>query len=120
MRIKIKRVYEKYAKEDGFRVLVDRLWPRGISKENAGFDLWLKEIAPSNELRKWFNHDPAKWELFKKKYFKELRSNSEALIPLIEKIGKTDLILLYSSKEERYNNAAALKEFIENYISPER
>ena len=120
MILKIKRVYEKYSEEDGYRVLVDRLWPRGISKEKAGVDLWLKEIAPSNELRKWFNHEPAKWELFKKKYFKELSSNTEALIPLIEKTSKTDVTLLYSSKEERYNNAAALKEYIENYISPER
>lgn len=120
MRIKIKRVYEKSSMEDGFRILVDRLWPRGISRENAKIDLWLKDIAPSNELRKWFGHDPEKWMDFKRKYFEELISNPEPLKLLSEKAGSKNITLLYSTKEERFNNAVALKEFIESYISPER
>jgi len=120
MKLNTKRVYESSSVDDGFRVLVDRLWPRGLSKEKAGIDLWMKEIAPSSELRKWYNHDPGKWKEFKKKYFRELNSNKELLNPLIEKIRGSDVTLLFSSKEERYNNAVALKEYIENYISPER
>jgi len=79
MNLKIKRVYEKPSESDGFRVLVDRLWPRGIKKEKAGIDLWLKDIAPTNELRKWFGHKPEKWNDFKFRYFEELKLNSEAL-----------------------------------------
>ena len=120
MSLKIKRVYDEQSIEDGFRILVDRLWPRGISKDRAGIDLWLKDIAPSDDLRKWFNHDPVKWEGFKKKYFEELRSNTKTLKPLIEKTMDTDVTLLFASKEKTLNNAAALKEYIESYISPDR
>lgn len=112
--IKVKRVYEEPEESDGFRILVDRLWPRGISKEKAKIQLWLKEIAPTNELRKWYSHDPAKWEEFKKRYYEELKSKYD-LIEQIKKIEKEEgtVTLLYSSKEEKINNAAALKELLE-------
>lgn len=108
--IRIKRIYNEAAKEDGFRILVDRLWPRGIKKEKARIDLWLKEVAPSSELRKWFSHDPAKWEEFKKKYEKELATKQQLLkqIRLIEK-EKGMVTLLYSAKDIEHNNAVALK-----------
>lgn len=108
--ITIKRIYDKPEKKDGFRILADRLWPRGLSKEKAKIDLWLKEIAPSNELRKWFSHDPKKWNDFKKKYKSELRDKPELeKIKQIEKEEKT-LTLLYSAKDEKHNNAIVLKE----------
>ncbi|MDD4251358.1 MAG: DUF488 domain-containing protein [Candidatus ainarchaeum sp.] len=111
--IRIKRIYDKPDKNDGFRILVDRLWPRGISKENAKIDLWLKEIAPSNELRKWFSHDPKKWTIFEKKYKFELTNNQD-LIKEIKKLEKTQKIitLLYSAKDEEHNNALTLIEFL--------
>ena len=120
MKIELKRIYEKHSKNDGYRVLVDRLWPRGVSREKAGIDLWLKEIAPSGELRKWFAHKPEKWDDFKNKYFDELKLNHAGVEVLINHLEKDKITLLYSAKEERYNNAAALKEYIEFYISPER
>jgi uncharacterized protein YeaO (DUF488 family) len=111
--IKIKRVYEKPEKKDGFRVLVDRLWPRGMKKSEAGIDLWLKDIAPDSDLRKWFSHDPDKWDEFKKRYFKELGKKEEALFPILEKGKKETVTLLYGSREERFNNAVALKEHLD-------
>ena len=119
-KLKIKRVYEQRSENDGYRVLVDRLWPRGIKKEAAGIDLWLKDIAPSAELRKWFGHKPEKWKKFKEKYFEELESNS-GLNELIKTVSSNSIVtFVYSAKEENFNNAVALLEFIENYISPER
>lgn len=109
--ISVKRIYEKYDKTDGKRILVDRLWPRGIKKEDAKIDFWLKEIAPSNELRKWYSHDPAKWDDFRKKYFMELNGKEELCEQLLSKGEK--ITLLFSSKELRINNAAALKEYLE-------
>jgi len=109
----IKRNYEPVNPKDGFRVLVDRLWPRGIKKDDAKIDLWLKEIAPSAELRKWYSHDPEKWKEFKMKYFEELDKKKHLLEELICTVKKQKLTLLYSSKEERLNNAAALKKYIE-------
>jgi uncharacterized protein YeaO (DUF488 family) len=108
--IRIKRIYEQAAEEDGFRILIDRLWPRGINKETAKIDLWLKEVAPSNELRKWFSHDPEKWEEFKKRYAKELAANQSLLkeIRQIEK-KKATVTLLYSARDVEHNNAVALK-----------
>lgn len=120
MKIIIKRVYEKPSADDGCRILVDRLWPRGVKKEKANIDLWLKEIAPSNELRKWFGHEPGKWDEFKNKYFEEITLNSEAFTKLEKYLNRETITFVYSAKEERYNNAAALKEYMENYISPER
>ena len=107
--MKIKRIYDKPSKVDGYRILVDRLWPRGISKKNSKVDLWLKEISPSNELRKWFLHDPEKWKEFQKKYESELKNKSDILkkIKQIEKEKKV-LTLLYSAKDEKHNNAMVL------------
>lgn len=112
--IKIKRVYEPPAQEDGFRVLIDRLWPRGLTKEKAKLNQWMKEVAPSDELRKWFSHDPEKWEEFKKKYSKELDGKQVLLekIKQLEKEQKT-VTLLYSAKDTERNNAVALKEILE-------
>ena len=112
--IKIKRVYDPSAKEDGFRILVDRLWPRGLTKEKAKVDLWLKEVAPSNELRQWFAHDPNKWQEFKSKYEAELKDKQELLdkIKQMEK-EKGTVTLLYSTKETEHNNAVALSAILE-------
>ena len=110
--IKIKRIYDIPSKNDGFRILVDRLWPRGLTKEKAKVDLWLKEIAPSDQLRKWYAHDPKKWAEFRKKYFKDLDMKEELVNQIIEKMKGADVTLLYSSKEEKINNAVALKEYI--------
>jgi uncharacterized protein YeaO (DUF488 family) len=113
--IKIKRIYNAPAPDDGIRILVDRLWPRGLTKEKAKVDLWLKEIAPSNELRKWYAHDPKKWAEFRKKYFKELDVKKELANQIIQKTREGDITLLYSSKEEKINNAVALKEYVLAY-----
>jgi len=111
--IKIKRIYDPPAEDDGFRILVDRLWPRGLTKEKAKVDLWLKEIAPSDQLRKWYAHDPKKWAEFKKKYSKELGQKIDLIDQIIKKTKEGDLTLLFSSKEEKLNNAVALREYIE-------
>ena len=110
---KIKRVYQAPEKEDNFRILVDRLWPRGLSKEKVRVDLWLKEIAPSNELRKWFGHDPERYNGFKNKYLDELKDKEELIKQLrsIEKIHHT-ITLLYSAKDEEHNNAVVLLELL--------
>jgi uncharacterized protein YeaO (DUF488 family) len=107
--IKIKRIYDPLEKDDGFRILVDRLWPRGVSKAKAKADLWLKEVAPSDDLRIWFSHDPKKWEGFKKKYEVELEGKRELLQNILqaEKKYKT-VTLLYSAKDKEYNQAVAL------------
>jgi len=114
--IKVKRVYDEPSSDDGVRVLVDRLWPRGLSKESARIDLWLRDVAPSDELRKWFNHDASKWEEFKRRYFKELENNKAVneLINLLRD-GRT-ITLLYSAKSP-YNNATALKEYLESKLA---
>lgn len=112
MAVKIKRVYEDFSAGDGYRVLVDRLWPRGLSKEKARLDLWLKEAGPTDELRKWFNHDPAKYEEFKKRYFKEL-DNNPAADELKEIINRHKTVtLLYSAHDEQHNQAAALQKYL--------
>jgi uncharacterized protein YeaO (DUF488 family) len=112
--IKLKRVYEKPEKTDGHRILVERLWPRGLSKEKARVDMWVKDAAPSSELRKWFDHDPSKWEEFKKRYFAELDRNPEALEPLLEILRNETITFVFASKEETYNNSAALRKYVEN------
>ena len=113
MTIKIKRVYEPSDDEDGMRILVDRLWPRGLTKEKAKVDLWLKDIAPSTELRKWFNHEPAKWEAFQKRYHQELKENKEQLLPLKEALQKGTVTLVYGAKDEVHNDAVVLKEWLQ-------
>jgi len=110
MDIKIKRVYENPDKEDGKRILVDRLWPRGLTKEKAGVDLWLKDIAPSTELRQWFGHDPGKWEEFKKRYLRELKENSEPVQALKQELKMGKVTLLYGAKDEEHNEARAILE----------
>ena len=112
MNIKIKRVYERPDKEDGTRILVDRLWPRGLTKAKASVDLWLKDIAPSTELRKWFGHDPGKWAEFKTRYRAELRENDEQVALLKGEIEKGVVTLLYGAKDEEHNEAVVLQEFL--------
>ena len=110
---KLKRVYEKAEKSDGFRILIDRLWPRGVSKEKVKIDLWLKDIAPSNELRKWFGHDPTKWATFQKRYKKEFNAKKETIDELKKVIKKEKVItLLFSASDEKHNNAVALKKIL--------
>lgn len=111
--IKTKRIYDEPDARDGFRILVDRLWPRGLSKDQARIDLWLKEVAPSNALRKWFGHDRARWAEFKRRYFKELADNEEAVEPIVKQAAKGAVTLLYGAKDAECNNAVALREFIE-------
>jgi uncharacterized protein YeaO (DUF488 family) len=113
MTVKLKRVYDPPKPADGFRVLVDRLWPRGVSKSSARIDLWLKEIAPSDALRKWFGHDPLKWDTFRARYFRELQKNHEAVAQLNEIIRNGPVTLLFAAKDQEHNNAAALKEYLE-------
>jgi uncharacterized protein YeaO (DUF488 family) len=112
MSLKIKRIYQPKEKEDGFRILVDRLWPRGLTKEKAAVDLWLKEIAPSTELRKWFKHDRKKWKEFEKKYFEELKENEEAVNILKEYLKKENVTLLYAAKDEAHNEACVLRDYL--------
>ncbi len=114
MNIKIKRVYEQPDKNDGRRILVDRLWPRGLTKEKAGVDLWLKEIAPSTELRKWFGHDPDRWEEFKARYRAELEEASKLgdLRDIAYRAGRENVTLFFSAKNTRLNNARALEAFV--------
>jgi uncharacterized protein YeaO (DUF488 family) len=111
--IKIKRAYESSSEDDGFRILVDRIWPRGVSKEKANLDTWMKEIAPSNDLRKWFSHDPKKWEEFENKYKKELEEKKDIIreIKEIEK-DKGKVTLIYSAKDKEHNNAVVLEHIL--------
>jgi uncharacterized protein YeaO (DUF488 family) len=110
--IKTKRIYDPPAPDDGFRILVDRLWPRGLGKDRAKVDLWLREISPSHELRKWYAHDPEKWVEFKKRYFEEIKSAKAAFDQILEKARGKTVTLLFSSQEKKLNNATALKEFL--------
>ena len=111
-KILVKRVYEPSAKSDGFRVLVDRIWPRGISKEAAKLDLWMPDLGPSTSLRKWFNHDPARWSEFQHRYHAELKKNTALLATITEQAKPRTLTLLYSAKDEQHNQAVALQSFL--------
>ncbi|MFQ5995006.1 MAG: DUF488 domain-containing protein [Acidiferrobacterales bacterium] len=113
MPIGLKRAYEPPRKADGLRVLVERLWPRGLSKDAAKIDWWPREAAPSTELRKWFGHEPKKWPEFKRRYFKELDSRAEVLEPIRGRMRHGTVTFVYATKEERFNNAVALKEYLE-------
>ncbi|MDA8164157.1 MAG: DUF488 domain-containing protein [Desulfobacteraceae bacterium] len=113
MDIRVKRVYAKPEASDGLRVLVDRIWPRGLKKEAAGIDWWPREIAPSSGLRQWFGHEPSRWDEFRERYFRELESQGEMLAELREKAGKGPLTLVFGAREEEHNNAVALKEYLE-------
>ncbi len=111
--IQLKRAYDKPSWTDGARCLVERLWPRGVKKTSLPIVAWLKDAAPSTELRKWFSHDPAQWLEFRKRYFAELKLQPEAWMPLVEAARKGTVTLIYSSHDEVHNNAVALKEFLE-------
>ena len=114
MTVKLKRAYEAAADADGFRVLVDRLWPRGVNKDDAAIDLWLKEIAPSDALRKWFGHETGKWPEFRTRYFKELDGLGDALAPLADACMQHDTVtLVFGAKDTEHNNAVALRDYLE-------
>ena len=113
MDIKVKRIYENPESGDGKRILVDRLWPRGMSKEKARIDLWIKDIAPSDDLRRWYQHDPEKWEAFQQRYARELKAIPEVVERLIVEIEEGSVTFVFSSKEEKLNNAWALKAYLE-------
>lgn len=110
MKIRIKRIYEQPDQNDGRRILVDRLWPRGLTREKASVDLWLKDIAPSAELRKWFAHDPDNWEEFKDRYLAELKVNGEQIRLLKQELDKGVVTLVYGAKDEEHNQAVVIRE----------
>jgi uncharacterized protein YeaO (DUF488 family) len=112
--VNIKRVYEEPKKSDGKRILVDRLWPRGLRKAEVKVDLWLKEIAPSTALRKWFSHEPSKWEEFKKRYSVELEKNNEQISLLEREVSEGKVTLVYGAKDQEHNGAVVLREFLEH------
>jgi uncharacterized protein YeaO (DUF488 family) len=113
--IHLKRVYEEPSKNDGLRVLVERLWPRGLTKERAAVDLWLKDVAPSPELRKWFGHDPARWEQFQERYRQELREKTEAVRLLKQKVKEGTVTLVYAARDEEHNGALVLQRFLQGH-----
>jgi uncharacterized protein YeaO (DUF488 family) len=116
--IKVKRVYEEPAEDDGIRILVERLWPRELGKEKAKLYLWLRDVAPSNELKKWYSNDIKKWGAFKKKYFDELNIKKDSLKQIVELLNQNKTItFLFSSKEEIYNSSVALREYIYKFIA---
>lgn len=111
--INIKRVYDDKSQDDGYRVFIDRLWPRGVKKEDAHFDEWLKDLAPSTELRKWFDHDPDRFDEFRKRYKKELQEHKDDLDKLRKRAKTEKITLLYAAKDEEMNNAVVVKEILE-------
>lgn len=113
MRIRTRRVYEAPARTDGRRILIDRLWPRGLSKADAAIDYWAKDIAPSSDLRRWYGHAPEKWPEFRRRYFAELDANPHGVAALRAAFGRGTNTLLFGSKEAELNNAAALLEYLE-------
>jgi uncharacterized protein YeaO (DUF488 family) len=116
-KIRLKRAYEEAASADGIRILVERLWPRGLTKERAAIDLWMKDVAPSPELRRWFNHDTAKWNEFKKRYRAELDQNKDALDVLRTKCRGQTVTFIYAARDEQHNSALLLIEYLERHKS---
>lgn len=112
MSVRIKRIYEPADKQDGKRILVDRLWPHGLSKDDAHIDVWLKDVAPSTDLRRWFGHDPKKWDEFRRRYGDELKTNAKVVDELREQIGQSTATLLYGAKDSEHNHAIVLRDFI--------
>lgn len=112
--IHLKRAYEDPSAADGERILVERLWPRGVTKARAAVDLWLKDLAPSPELRKWFGHDPARWKRFEQRYWKELQGKPEAVDELRRKAKRGAVTLVYAARDQEHNGALSLKEFLEH------
>ena len=113
--IRLKRVYEKPSRMDGSRILVDRLWPRGLTKERAAVTLWLKDVAPSTELRKWFGHAPTRWKQFQARYRKELREKKDALKQLKQKSNAQTVTLVYAARDEQHNEALVLKRVLDGH-----
>ncbi len=113
--IKLKRAYEQPSRNDGERILVERLWPRGLTKERASVDLWLKDVAPSPELRKWFGHDPARWKQFQQRYREELREKKDALKLLRQKNREGTVTLVYGARDEEHNSAVVLKKYLQGH-----
>ena len=112
MTIRLKRIYDEPDSQDGYRALVDRLWPRGVSKEAAKIDEWLKEVAPSDELRRWFDHDPDRWAEFRRRYLSELKECRDRLRPLARRAREDSVTLLYGAKDTKRNNAVVLKQYL--------
>jgi uncharacterized protein YeaO (DUF488 family) len=115
--IKIKRAYEPASRSDGQRFLVDRVWPRGVSRDELNIEDWLKDVAPSTELRKWFGHDPQRWNDFQRRYRQELASNQAALEPLLDAARRGDVTLVYGARDEQHNQAMVLKQFLEEQLA---
>ena len=118
--IKLKRAYDAVASADGTRFLVERLWPRGIKKAALPLEAWLKDVAPSTPLRRWFGHDPKKWSEFRRRYFRELSGNADALQPILKAAHHGPVTLVYSSHDTKHNNAVALKDYVEAQIGKKR
>jgi uncharacterized protein YeaO (DUF488 family) len=114
-RVRLKRAYDKVSGSGGHRILVDRIWPRGVARGDLRVDEWLKDIAPSTKLRQWFGHDPDKWDEFKKRYFQELADKAEAVERLRTQMKQHPVTFVYSAKDRQFNNAVALKEYLENH-----
>ena len=114
--IQLKRAYDAAEPTDGTRFLIERLWPRGVKKTSLPIEAWLKDAGPSTELRKWFSHDPAKWDEFRKRYFHELTANPDAWEPVLEAARQGTVTLIYSSHDTEHNNAVALEEFLNNHL----
>jgi uncharacterized protein YeaO (DUF488 family) len=115
--VRLRRAYEPATPEDGTRILVDRLWPRGVSKKEAALDAWAKDVAPSTELRRWFGHDPDRWEEFTRRYRKELNAHPEALQPLLDAAAKGPLTLIYGARDTEHNEAVVLQHVIEERLA---
>lgn len=117
-RLQLKRVYDEPGEQDGTRFLVERLWPRGVAKAALSDAAWLREVAPSAELREWFHHDPQRWNEFRRRYFAELKCHKDALSPIMEAAHSATVTLLYSSRDSEHNNAVALREFLQHSLNP--
>ncbi len=115
--VKVKRVYESIQRSDGSRFLVERFWPRGVKKEKLKLDAWLKDVAPSDDLRRWFGHDPVKWDTFQRRYRAELDANPDAWEILLEAARQGNVTLLYSARDTEHNNAVVLKTYLEEYLA---
>lgn len=115
--VKVKRVYESIQRSDGSRFLVERFWPRGVKKEKLKLDAWLKDVAPSDDLRRWFGHDPVKWDTFQRRYRAELDANPDAREILLEAARQGNVTLLYSARDTEHNNAVVLKTYLEEYLA---
>jgi len=118
--IQVKRAYDETSKNDGTRFLVERLWPRGVKKDDLKVEAWLKDVAPSTDLREWFQHDPSKWAEFHRRYFKELAKRPDAWRPLVARARRGRITLVYSAHDTEHNNAVALKEFVEQKLRSAR